>query len=66
MMMFEDLDNIDLSKKGNFELLLKLVDLLKDLDNLEGSIEFMSFEAQQILEEATRYINRAASLRYIV
>ncbi len=65
-MIVEDLDNLDLDERRNFELLLRLVDLLKDLEDLEGSIEFMSLEARQILEEASRYVRRMTSIRYIV
>ncbi|RLI05429.1 hypothetical protein DRO26_02205 [Candidatus Bathyarchaeota archaeon] len=65
-MIVEDLDNLDLDERRNFELLLRLVDLLKDLEDLEGSIEFMSLEARQILEEASQYVRRMTSIRYIV
>ncbi len=58
----EDLDNLEVGGKGNLKLLLRLIDLLRELEDLEGSVDFMSFEARKILEEA----KRKASIRYIV
>ena len=60
--MLERLEDIDAGKRGSVELRLELAEMLKGLDDLEFSAEFLSPEARQVLDEARRRI----SIRYIV
>ena len=64
--MLEDLDDIDLGERGSLELRLELVGLLKVLEDLESSVEFMSFEARRILDAANLECRRRMTVRYIV
>jgi len=61
------MDNIDLGERGRLELRLKLASLLKGLEDMEGSAEFLTFEARRVLTQAFLEVKRRMmTVRYIV
>ncbi|MFQ5762271.1 MAG: hypothetical protein ACE5PO_04470 [Candidatus Bathyarchaeia archaeon] len=66
VVMLEDVDNIDLGGRGRLDLRLELVGVLKGLEDLEGSVVFLSSEARRVLDHAFLEVRRRASVRYVV
>lgn len=64
--MKEEMEDIDTKEKGDVTLLLQLASILKELENVENSPEFLSLQTRQVLEEALSYAKRTASIRYFI